>query len=190
MSKYLKIVFLSLLVISIASCSKRKTYADYLKEERKAISSYIAANNIQVEYSKPEGNGKWATNDGKDIYWQTASSLYYHQIELGDGPIAPTTGWTAYVHYIGTTLSGTIVYNHTYNQTDPASFLISSSPSGKQFGAGFQEAVRNLRVGGHCRIIVPFNVGNGLNQTLAGTYISDAENYTPMIYDIWLLNLE
>jgi len=190
MSKYLKIVFLSLLVVSIASCSKRKTYADYLKEERKAISSYIAAKNIHVQHSKPEGDEKWETNDGKEIYWQTASGLYYHQIELGDGSIAPVTGWTAYVHYTGTTLSGIVEYNHTNNQTDPASFLISPNPNGKQFGVGFQEAVKYLRTGGHCKIIVPFNLGNGANQTWDGRFISDNESRRPMIYEIWLLNLE
>jgi FKBP-type peptidyl-prolyl cis-trans isomerase len=190
MSKYLKIVFLSLLAINITSCSKRKTYADYLKEEREAISSYIAANNIQVQYSKPEENGKWTTGDGKDIYFQSASGLYYHQIEPGDGPITPVAGYTVYVQYIGTTLSGTVIYNHTDNQMDPASFPVSSNASGKQFGIGFQEAVKYLRAGGHCKIIVPFNLGNGYNQTLGGITSSDSQNHTPMVYEIWLLRVE
>ncbi len=191
MSKYLKIVLFSLLAVSIASsCSKRKTYADYLKEERKTISSYIEANNIQIQHAKPESDSTWVTDDGKDIYWKTTSGLYYHQIELGDGPISPVTGWRVYIHYIGTTLSGTVVYNHTNNEPDPAWFDVSPNPNKQPFGSGFHEAVKNMRTGGHCKIIVPFNLGNGYNQTLGGKSSSDSDNHTPMVYEIWLLRVE
>ena len=190
--KCLKIVFLSFLSIGcIASCSKTKTYADYLKEERRGISSYIAANNIDVQYLKPEGTSEWKTDDEKDIYFRSPSSLYYHQIAQGDGSVAPVAGYTAFVRYRGTTLSGTVVYDCTAGiSSDPQSFEISANPNGKRFGAGFQEAVKYMRAGGHCKIIAPFNIGNGSNQTLSGTFFSDAANYTPMLYEIWLIRVE
>jgi len=190
--KYIKAIFFSFLsIVSIASCSKTKTYADYLKEERESISSYINANNIHVQNSKPEGLSEWKTDDGKDIYYRSSSSLYYHQIERGDGLVDPVVGYTAYIRYIGTTLSGTVMYDCTSKiDPDPQSFEIVSNPNGKRFGVGFQEAVKNMRTRGHCKIIVPFNIGNGNNLTLAGTVLSDAANYTPMLYEIWLIRVD
>ncbi len=192
MSKYLKIIFFSLLAVTIAaSCDTRKTYADRLKEERKGITNYIAKNNIQVERAKPEGEGEWITEEGKEIYFHSSSGLYYHQIKQGDRQVAPTVGYSVYVRYRGTTLSGKIVYDYTPQyQPNPAFFVISSNPNKKQFGIGFQEAVRYMRTGGHCKIIVPFNLGNGNNWTLEGRLVSDAADYIPMVYEIWLENVE
>ncbi len=192
MSKYLKIALFTWLTVTVSvSCSKRKTYADYLEDERKRIASYIDANHIQVEHSKPEGDGKWVTEDGRDIYYLSSSGLYYHQIEQGDGLIAPVVGYEASVRYIGTTLSGTVVYDYSPKyQANPASFGISSNPKGKTYGIGFQEAVKYMRAGGRCKIIVPFNLGNGGNYTFSGTVFSDADNYTPMVYEIWLIHVE
>ena len=191
--KYIKTIFFSLLsIVSIASCSKTKTYADYLKEERESISSYINANDIHVQNSRPEEPSEWKTADGKDdVYYYSSSGLYYHQIELGGGLVDPVVGYTAYVRYIGTTLSGTVMYDCTSKiDPDPQSFEIVSNPNGKRFGIGFQEAVKYMRAGGHCKIILPFNIGNGSNLTLAGTVLSDAANYTPMLYEIWLIRVE
>ena len=182
MTKYLKTFFLfAASIFVVASCSKTKTYEDYLKEERENISKYISANNISVQNFKPTGDGEWKTADGRDIYFQSPSGLYFHQIELGEGTVEPVVGYTALVRYIGTTLSGVQVYNCTpMYAPDPESFEISSNASGKKFGIGFQEAVRYLRVGGHCKTILPFNAGNS----------AEAYNYTPMVYEIWLVGLE
>ena len=193
MSKYLKTAFLSFLsILTIASCSKTKTYADYLKEERENIEKYISANNISVQNSKPEGTGKWQTADGRDIYYLSSwTGAYYHQIERGDGPQEPEVGYTVYVRYTGKDLFGAEMYDYTLKSSpDPDSFEISSSPGGKRFGTGFQEAVRNMRAGGHCKVIIPFNAGNGSNWTVSGTAVSDTYNYTPMVYEIWLMRVE
>jgi FKBP-type peptidyl-prolyl cis-trans isomerase len=191
MLKYLKVISLSLLVISIASCSKTKTYADYLEEERKSISRYIDASNIRVQNSKPEETAEWKTDDGRDIYYRSSSGLYYHQIEQGDGAIAPMVRNKVYVRYVGKTLSGNVIYDCTPKVSpNPESFEISPNPRGKRFGTGFQEAVKYMREGGRCKIIVPFNLGNGTNWTLSGTLFSDSDNYTPMVYEIWLLRVD
>lgn len=194
MSKYLKTVFLLFVsILTIVSCSKTKTYADYLKEERENINKYINAstNNISVQKFKPEGAGEWKTAGGKDIYYLSSSGLYYHQIERGSGSVEPVVGYAAHVRYIGTELFGAKIYDCTAKYSDaPQSFEISYSPNGKRFGTGFQEAVKNMRADGHCKIIVPFNIGNGNNVTLSGTIFSDAANYIPMVYEIWLIRVE
>ena len=191
MSKFLKIAFLSFLaIVSITSCSKRKTYADYLREERKAISNFIRANNIDVQYSKPT---EWVTDDGREIYFRNSSGLYYHQIEQGAGPVAPTLGSTVLVRYIGKTLFGTVMFDRTGGiSSDPHSFVLISNPNPNRniFGIGFQEAVTYMRAGGHCKVIIPFTIGNGTNITVNGTLFSDAANYIPMFYEIWLIRVE
>jgi len=183
MTKYFKTVLLPVvLIFSIASCSKTKTYADYLKEERENISKYINANNIAVQNFMPKDGEEWKTEDGRDIYYQsTLSGIYYHQIEKGTGSDAPALGYTVTVRYTGRNFSGIEIYNCTPKVTpDPESFEISASPAGKKFGTGFQEAVKYMRAGGHCKVILPFNAGNAPESTY----------YTPMLYEIWLIRVE
>lgn len=191
MCKHLKIAFLLLSsILFIASCSKTKTYADYLKEERENIKRYINNNAIEVQNARPEGTGEWKTEDGRDLYFQTATGLYYHQILLGEGRI-PKVGNEVQVRYVGKELSGAVIYDCTDRYSpNPQSFYLVTSPSGQRFGVGFQEAVKYLQVGGRCRIILPFNIGNGTNLTLEEISRSDAMNYTPMIYEIELISLD
>ena len=65
-----------------------------------------------------------------------------------------------------------------------------SNAAGASYGVGFQQAVKNLRVGGHCQVIIPFKLANNNLVTISGTRRSDASNYQPMFYDIWLVALE
>ncbi|MCB9017815.1 MAG: DUF4827 family protein [Prevotellaceae bacterium] len=192
MFRYIKFSLLTIMLALMSfSCSKSKSYADYVNEEKSAIGNYIDANNIEVVNTKPEGDGEWLTADGKPIYYRDSYGLYFHQISKGTGTLAPLTGYTAYVRYVGKDLYGTEYYNHTSkNSADPASFTISSSPSGNQYGVGFQMAVRYMRSGGHCKVIIPFTIGNGTNYTVSGGKDSDVSNYRPMSYEIWLVNVE
>ena len=56
--------------------------------------------------------------------------------------------------------------------------------------AGFQEAVRYLRKGGKCSAIISFKIGNGENSTITNKILSDKDQYTPMMYEIRLVNVE
>jgi FKBP-type peptidyl-prolyl cis-trans isomerase len=192
MSKILKIAFWTMaIMVGLLSCSKNKTYSDYLKEEREHIKKYINANQIDVQMTQPEGDGEWKTADGRNIYFQSASGLYYHQIDKGTGEQTPKVRSTVYVRYKGVTLSGDLLFNTMDEQApNPDRFIITSNASASKFGVGFQEAVKNLTTGGRCKVIIPFNIGNGLNQSLNGTNISDAANYTPMVYEIVLEKIQ
>jgi FKBP-type peptidyl-prolyl cis-trans isomerase len=179
------------MLVGLLSCSKTKTYADYLEEERKNIKNYINSNQIEIRMTQPEGDGEWKTDDGRDIYFLSASGLYYHQIDKGAGDRTPVVRSTVYVRYKGEKLSGEVLYNTMYDQAaDPDYFVVVSNASTAKFGIGFQEAVRNLTKGGHCKVIIPFTIGNGYNQTIQGTSIADAANYTPMVYEIILENIQ
>lgn len=188
------ILGIALLGLFISSCKDTETYADYVENEKEEIASFITTKNISVTENMPTGEGKWE-DGGREVYYHYTSGksdgLYYHQIELGDGDLVPQNNWTAYVRYIGYTLSGKEVYNCTAKYSpDPQGFVLLNSPYGSKFGIGFQQAVKNLRVGGHCKVIIPFDLGNSYNITINGGKRSDLDNKQPMFYEIWLVGLE
>ena len=112
MYNFIKIGFFLLVsVLSVASCSSSKTYAEYLEEEKDAIKNFINSNNIVVVNAKPEGTGDWLSDTGQEIYFKTSNGLYYHQVDLGDGDQAPLVGYTAVLRYIGKDLFGNIIYD-------------------------------------------------------------------------------
>lgn len=179
-----------LLALVGASCSKTKSYADYVNEENSAIERYLKNDSIVVVKTMPKGEGEWLSEDGRPVYFKDAHGMYYHQVKKGDGTMKPETGYTAYVRYIGKDLKGGVYYDCTSKYfADPKSFSLTNS-SGSVYGVGFQNAVRQMRAGGQCRVIIPFSVGNNANQMLSGVVTSDFADYRPMVYDIWLVNVE
>ena len=182
-----------LLILSLNACKKSNTYADYKEDEDEAIASFISKNNIKVTSVEPDSDEDWV-EDGRDVYCLYTSTksdgLYFHLCERGDGQ-SPEVNWTAYVRYVGTTMSGKEYYNCTSSfSPDPLSFVVQSNASGETYGKGFQEAVKKLKVGGHCKVIIPFSLGNStLTMTTGGTF-SDMGNYKPMYYEIWLVGVE
>ena len=189
-----KIIGVALLALLPLSCKDSETYADYVESEKEEIATFITSNNIAVTEKMPEGTGQWKDGDRELYYNYTsgkADGLYYHQEELGDGDLVPQNNWTAYVRYVGYTLSGKEIYNCTARYSpDPQGFVLLNSPYGTRFGVGFQQAVKNLRVGGHCKVIIPFDIGNSYNITINGGNRSDIDNKQPMLYEIWLVGLE
>ncbi|MBP7781049.1 MAG: DUF4827 family protein [Paludibacteraceae bacterium] len=177
----------------LSACNKDKTYADYLDDEKSAISSYLKNNQVEVVSSRPDSAGEWLNASGKPVYYKFSDGLYYHQIDKGDTTtLAPKTGCTVYIRYIGKTLSGTTLFDcSSAVASNPQNFKLISSPSSDNtFGEGFQKAVRCLYAGGHCIAIIPFKIGNGYNNTVSGSTVSDAGDYTPMRYEIWVTRIE
>ncbi len=177
---------------SFINCGDAKTYSDYVDDEDNAIENFIKSHNITVQGSMPETDSIWVDESGNEIYYLYASGksegLYYHQIRKGDGE-TPKDNWTAYVRYAGYTLEGRMLYNCTAQYApDPQNFKVN--PSGSTFGVGFQQAIKNLRVGGKCKVIIPFSIGNESNVTITGVSMSDANEYRPMYYEIELVGLE
>lgn len=190
-----KVWLLLLLFPVMFSCKKSDTYADYMENEDDKIASFISREDVAVTGSMPTSTSKWKSEDGKDLYYLystgKADGLYFHLIDQGTGDLVPQTNWTAYVRYKGTTLDGELIYDCTSSRNpDPLSFVIQDDALGQIYGRGFQQAVRNLRVGGHCKVIIPFAIGNGLLTTISGGLRSDYSNYQPMVYEIWLVGLE
>lgn len=188
------LLFAALACCFASGCKKSNTYADYVEKEDDLIDGFISRQKIAVTGSMPESEEEWKDGD-KDLYYLysygKSDGLYFHLCEKGDGDQTPQANWTAYVRYRGTSLDGTIVYDCTSTvNPDPLSFVIQKDAHGHTYGRGFQEAVKNLRVGGHCKVIIPFSLANGKLTTVSGVLRSDYENYQPMFYEIWLVGLE
>ena len=181
--------------LSLFSCKDSgKTYAEWLEDEEEDIESFIKGKNISVTTSMPTGSSEWMDGNKRLFYkYETGEldGLYYHQVEKGTGR-EPEINWRAYVRYKGYLLNGTLLYDCTSAVSpDPLSFVLVQNPSsGYSYGMAFQHAVRNLRVGGHCQIIVPFSLANGTLTTVTGGKRSDATEHKAMYYDIWLVGLE
>lgn len=192
MGRILKLSLLLAVASLLCSCDKNKTYAEYLEDEKEAISEYISSNKIKVTGEVPEGDGEWLTEEGNPIYYRSESGLYYHQVEKGDGELKPESGYTVYFRFVGRNLFGTTVYDCTERYTaNPQSLVLSNASSfSSSYRAGFHEALRNMRAGGHCKTIIPFKIGNETLTTVNGTLQSDATDYIPMTYEIWLLRVE
>ncbi|MBR2261853.1 MAG: DUF4827 family protein [Paludibacteraceae bacterium] len=179
----------------LVGCRKSETYADYLEAQEEAIDEFVSKNNIKVVGTMPEGETSEWMSDGQKVFYLynsgDAEGLYYHQVELGTGDMKPQNNYTALVRYRGSKLSGELIYACTVDVSpDPVSFVLLSDAEGATLSTGFQQAVKNLRVGGHCQVIIPFSIGNSDLVTVKGGVFSDSKNRVPMFYDIWLVGLE
>lgn len=192
--RILKIIALFLMgALLLNSCKKSNTYADYKEAEDEAIDSYISKNHIKVTSVEPQSDEEWMEN-GQEVFCHYTSSkaegLYFHLCERGDG-LTPEVNWTAFVRYTGTSMKGKEFYNCTSSYSpDPKSFIVRSDAAGESYGRGFQEAVKKLKVGGHCKVIIPFTIGNSTLTMTTGGSFSDKSNYQPMAYEIWLVGVE
>lgn len=180
-------------VLTLSACKKSNTYADYKETEDEAIAAYLDNHNIIVTKAEPQSDEEWL-EDGREVYCTYNSSkmdgLYFHLCERGEGR-TPEVNWTAYVRYIGTNTKGSEYYNCTASYSpDPLSFVVRDNAVGERYGSGFQEAVKKLKVGGHCKVIIPFSLGNSSLTTVSGGVFSDRANYQTMCYEIWLVAVE
>src|SRR5690554_2802813 len=94
---YILIITIFTIIISAVSCKDQKTYADYLKEETKAIDEFIVKNNLNI-LSKFPSNGVFGD---KDFYKDPESKVYYNIVEYGDTTDIIFLGEKVFVRFMG-----------------------------------------------------------------------------------------
>ena len=195
----LKSIFVSFacvasLAISFSSCNHEKTYAEHLEDEKDKINEFIAKNKIVTVDFMPTQSSEWLTPNGNPVYYKFSNGLYFHLIDKGDTTtLAPKVGNTVTLRYVGKNLDGAVIYDWSEQASvSPTNFRILASPNSSSniYAEGFQKAVRCLYAGGHCTVIIPFKIGNGYNNNIYGGTTSDAADYRPMFYEIWVSRVE
>lgn len=150
----------AVMILSLSSCVKTKSEADYQAEEQLKIDNFLSANPTLAFEHKPSG-------------------LYFLQTKAGTGPLA-TKNDTAYVKYTGVFLDG-YVFDTNVGKPDTLAFPLRANP--QWLIEGFEEGVSYLNVGAKAKLVIPSSLGYGKY----GYYI--IPGYTPLIYEIELVKL-
>ncbi|MEA5128735.1 MAG: DUF4827 family protein [Proteiniphilum sp.] len=172
--KSIVLILVSLLTLT-TSCNNRKTYAEYLKDEKKAIDLFIAKNNLEILRDFP-ANGKF---DSNDFYKDPYTGVYFNIIEYGDTTIKPIWREKIFIrfkglHYFATT--DTILYSN-FQSTFPEELEyigpVSSLTQSSYANAGWAVPLTYVGHRGKVKLIVPFESGSSYDQS----------QYTPTYYE-------
>jgi FKBP-type peptidyl-prolyl cis-trans isomerase len=128
----------------------------------------------------PLTNDDFAPELGVDLdaMTQTASGLYYQDLEVGEGAEA-VTGSAATVHYEGFLANGN-KFDSSRDRDEPFTFAVGIGG----VIPGFDEGVSGMRVGGVRKLVIPPELAYG--ESGAGTVIPP--NAT-LVFDIELLEV-
>lgn len=168
------IALLSILIFA-ASCKDQKTYADYLREETRAIDEFIIKNNLNI-LTKFPSNGVFGDND---FYKDPETKVYYNIIEYGDTTENIFLGEVVYVRFKGLKYfmmdDSTTYTNIDHREPQVIEFIGPVNSSTRSYYSVPGWAVPLPRVGHRAiiKMIVPFNMGSS----------SERSQYMPSYYD-------
>jgi len=108
-----------------------------------------------------------------------ASGLIFVDVETGRGN-TPANGQRVTVHYSGSFLNGEI-FDSSFERNEPFTFTLGLG----EVIPGWDEGIALLKMGGKARLIIPSNLAYG--EYGAGGVIPP---YTPLVFDVELLNIE
>jgi FKBP-type peptidyl-prolyl cis-trans isomerase len=117
-----------------------------------------------------------ATNATKEGVETTDSGLQYEVLRQGDGA-RPGAADRVSIHYRGTLIDGT-EFDSSYERGEPAVFGV-----GGVIG-GFSEGLQLMTVGSHYRLVIPSDIGYGVQ----GAGASIGPNAT-LVFEIELLDI-
>lgn len=180
-TSYIIFTLIALLALG-SSCNKRKTYADLLKDEAKAIDKFIAKNKLVILDNFPS-NGKFKSNE---FYRDAATGVYYNIIDVGDtiNFKKAEVGSEVYVRFSGLkyfSVNDSIEYSNldpinspwpeTLVYRGPVTIINRSLYSNTT--PGWAVPLKYVGHTGKVKMIIPFNMGSS----------SDQSSYTPTFYE-------
>ncbi len=189
--KKINFIILSIigLILITTSCNKRKTYADLLKAESKAIDKFISKNKLVILKDFPQ-NGQFKD---KEFYKDPATGVYYNIIETGDTTnYKLKVGDEVHVRFRGLKYFSTDNDSTEYENMDPnrspwpetfsyrGDVNLETRSLYSQTTAGFAVPLKNVGHNGRVRMIIPFTWGSQ----------SDQQAYTPTYYDVITYRLD
>jgi FKBP-type peptidyl-prolyl cis-trans isomerase len=168
MKKIIKLKYLILSVIILASFGSCNDFSEYEQQEADQIATYIAAN--------PSKN-----------FVKKQSGLYYSETTEGTG-IQPLTHDTVYIFYSVMSLDGTQWFSN-FGSADTARFPVMEGFVIK----GFDEGITYIKTGGRALLLLPsklaygtagyeYNDGSGNTISISG--------FTPLLFDVSLVRVK
>ncbi len=174
-----KISFIILAVIGTlilnSSCNKTKTYADYLKDESKAIKNFIAENNIKVLDEYP-ADSTFAPNE---FYRDPATGVYFNVIDRGGR--RASIGEEVYVRFSGLEYFMKTDTTKYSNMTSVDTQILVFGNSATYPAVAWVVPLAYVGHLGEVKMIVPFN--SGLPE-------DKAPNYQPTYYNFIKYRIE
>lgn len=164
------------LLMIISSCNNRKTYAEYLDDESKAIDLFLSQRNLNVLNEFPE-DGMFNDNE---FYKDPATGVYLQIVSLGDTSRNLEWKEEVYVRFSGLEyfMTGdTTRYSNT-KSVFPEEIIfvgpVNSSNKGNYSTPGWVVPLSYVGHNGKVRLIVPFDMGSSY----------DKSQYQPTYYDL------
>ena len=90
-------ILITVLLILFTACKDKKTYADYLKEEARAIDLFIKKNGIEILETLPSG-GEFKSNQ---FYKDASTGVYYNIVDYGNKEQKASLGDEVYIRFKG-----------------------------------------------------------------------------------------
>ncbi|HBU46207.1 MAG TPA: DUF4827 family protein [Petrimonas sp.] len=177
---YIILCLLGLALVS-TSCNKRRTYAEILKDETRAIEKFILENKLIVLDEFPSSL-VFKTNE---FYRDPATGVYFNIIERGDTANKVKEGEEVYVRFSGLRYFTSSNDTTEYSNLDP---IRSPFPESLTYRGPVTVMNRSLYSGttpgwavpltyvghaGRVKMIIPFNMGSQ----------SDQQSYSTTYYD-------
>jgi hypothetical protein len=166
LSQSVVFTLISLLIIT-SSCNNKKTYADYLKDERKAIDLFIKQNNLNILTQFPK-EGKFGDDD---FYKDPYSGVYYNIIDPGETSVKPEWRQTIYIRFRGLHYfkgNDTTRYSN-YQSAVPEELTyigpVSSATKDSYSNAGWAVPLSHVGHRGRVKMIVPFEMGSSYDRS-------------------------
>ncbi|WP_298653067.1 DUF4827 family protein [uncultured Proteiniphilum sp.] len=154
------------LLIIATSCNNTKSYADYLKDERKAIDLLIAKNNFSILRDFP-ADSVFGENE---FYKDPNTGVYFNIIDLGD-TIRPQWREKIYVRFKGLHYfkgDDTIRYsNYQSARPEELEYIgpVSSITRSGYANAGWAVPLSYVGHRGKVKLIIPFEMGASYDQS-------------------------
>lgn len=182
MKRFTPYVFILIaIMVTTASCKHRKMYADYLKDEAKAIDLFISKNNLTILNEFPK-SGVFREKE----FYKDPTGVYYHIISYGDTTSKLQLKETIYIRFKGlnyfmlekgTDLSNFgSVFPEEMTYVGPVNALTMSSYANPGWAVPLEHVGHNGKV----KMIIPFEMGSQ----------SDQSNFQPSYYDFLTYRFE
>jgi hypothetical protein len=166
---YITFAIISLLVVTV-SCNRQKTYAEYLRDESRAIDRFISQNSFVILRDFPRD-----TIFGEnEFYRDPATGVYYNIVSRGETNNKIDEGRALFVRFRGLNyfMSNDTIRHSNDDNTFPIE-MVFRAPVTMQNRGLYESAIpafivplQHVGHNGRVRMIVPFNMGSSFDRQI------------------------